>query len=520
MKKILLTLFGFIFLLSPAFSQNPIIWKKTYNSNLGRSIMDFILTDTSCYILSQTANNVELININKATGNLNFSKTYNGQNIEYPGPMYITNHSIDIFGITSSTEGIYKHNHGNWDIFHLKTDLSGTLIDTNFFGGSLSHRGGVFKLSNNKYICSAKSESIDGDLSFCSSTTNNRSWIFISDSSGNIQKYKCNDTIDVAGKFVFQNGHYYLLTSGTFMQSGGYTYNYPPNSQGNPGGPSPDFLVVEYDTMFNIISVKNYGSDSYESLTSAISTEDNGFMLLGHTDYIHDTLDVSGGIGGRDFYCVKLDSNANLQWSKCFGTMGNDNNGSKIFQTSDHGFLIYASIDEATGNVTNHYGKSDTWLAKIDSVGNFIWERTFGGSNYDYADLIREDSDGSIFITGTTNSTDGTFSGMAIQGQSDIFVIKLAPWVGIKQGEKPKFNITLYPNPTQSGAYINLSGLPVKTMEYQLDIVNLQGQKLYSERFTATYKHKVNLPRLSRGIYFVRLTNDKGEVRNAKFIVN
>jgi len=122
------------------FSQNPIIWKKTYNSANYRSLKDIIIADTSYYILVKT-NGVELVNINKNIGVLNFSMVYSGQGVDDPYNMYQANSTINIFGETTSSEGIFNTTHGGKDIFSIKTDLNGNLIDTNFFGGSLGESG-------------------------------------------------------------------------------------------------------------------------------------------------------------------------------------------------------------------------------------------------------------------------------------------------------------------------------------------------------------------------------------------
>jgi len=523
MKTSILSLFAFFLLSGSISAQNPIIWKKTYGDVYKRKIRDVIITDTTYYILCEkTQNNadVELINTNKLNGKLNFSEIYSGQGVDSPHDMYKINSSILIYGNTNSQEGIFDNNHGSGDGFSIKTDLFGNFIDTNFWGGSLGDDVITSKISSNKYISVGSSNSINGDLSSCPGTGTYRQWAFTFDTIGNILQSHCNDTIiQHRGLFFFQNGHYYLCTSGIFMNSGGYTYDYPPNSQGNPGSPSKDFLVVEYDTMLNVINVKNFGSDSQEGLYKSIRTNDNGFMLFGFTDYIHDTLEVSGGIGGRDLYCIKLDSNANFQWSKCLGSLGSDE-PMDICQTADHGYLVLGEIQQASGDVSHFFGQRDIWLAKIDSVGNLLWERTYGGSYNDRPSLVREDSDGTIIIVGTTNSTDGTFSGMSIQGQDDMFVIKLAPWVGINSSEKTNFSVRIYPNPTQSGSTINLKGLPIKNSQYQLSIYNIQGQQLNSQQFNASYTKQVQLPQLSNGVYFIRLINEEGVVRTAKFIIN
>ncbi len=523
MKYFILSTLIFLFLSTSVRSQNPIVWKKIYNSTYPRSIVDLLIIDTSYYILSEKTQNyydVELLSINKNSSIVGVSETYSGQDADRPFSMYKTDSSIYIFGETFSQEGIFNHNHGKWDVFYLKTNLNGDLVNPVFFGGTQSETGFVSKISTNKYIGIGTSNSIDGDLSSCTPSSSFRSWVFSCDSMGNVLSSNCNDTIQtIKGSFFYQNGHYYLLTSGTLITTGGYTYDYPPNSQGNPGGPSSDFLVVEYDTAFNINNVKNYGSDSNEGLKKSLRTSDNGFMLFGYTDFVHDTLEVSGGIGARDLYCVKLDSNANFQWSKCLGSLAADY-PMDITQTADNGYLVMGEIQQASGNVSHFYGFRDIWLAKIDSIGNMQWESTYGGSYLDRGNVVREDSDGTIVIAGTTQSTDGTFSGMSIQGQSDMFIIKLAPWVGIESGEEVKTTISVYPNPTYSGGTINLSGLSPVTTNYQLSIYNLQGQQVHFEDFSVANCKKVQLPQLANGMYFIRLQNTEGHVSNAKFIVN
>lgn len=522
MKKCLLIIIFFIFLLSPLFSQNPIIWKKTYSSVYKRTVIDLLIIDTSYYILCDKTQNfadIELLNTNKSNGSLNFSKTYSGQSNDNPYKLYQTNSSLFIFGVTTSQEGIFDNNHGAKDGFSIKTNLNGDIIDTNFWGGSLGENVITSKISFNKYISVGSSNSIDGDLISCSNTGTYRQWLYSHDSLGNILNSICNDTIIQSwGDFFFQNGHYYFISSGTVTQTGGYTYPYY-STNGNWQGYSQDFLVIQYDTSFNIQNIKNYGSDSQEKVYKSIRTSDNGFMLFGYTDFIHDTLEVSGGIGGRDLYCVKLDSNANFQWSKCLGSMGSDS-PKDIVQSSDNGYFILGQIQQASGNVSHSFGQQDIWLAKIDSIGNLLWERTYGGSYNDWGNVIREDSDATIIISGTTSSTDGTFSGMSIQGNSDMFIIKLAPWVGISESEKTQINISVYPNPTYSGGSINLRGLSPVIINYQLSIYNLQGQAVHFENFSAANRKRVQLPQLADGMYFIRLQNTEGHVSNAKFIVN
>ncbi|OGF68017.1 MAG: hypothetical protein A2Y62_20470 [Candidatus Fischerbacteria bacterium RBG_13_37_8] len=44
------------------------------------------------------------------------------------------------------------------------------------------------------------------------------------------------------------------------------------------------------------------------------------------------------------------------------------------------------------------------WIVKLDSSGNISWQKTTGGSGYDWAHSIQETSDGGYIVAGYTTS--------------------------------------------------------------------------------------------------------------------
>ncbi len=74
-------------------------------------------------------------------------------------------------------------------------------------------------------------------------------------------------------------------------------------------------------------------------------------------------------------------------WSRTFG--GSDDDwGESVRETSDGGFVI-------TGATSSYgAGNSDVWLIRTDGLGNELWNRTFGGSDGDDAFSVQETSDG------------------------------------------------------------------------------------------------------------------------------
>ena len=99
-----------------------------------------------------------------------------------------------------------------------------------------------------------------------------------------------------------------------------------------------------------------------------------------------------------------------IQWQKSFGGSSFDF-GYSILQSSDGGFLLAgASNSTDIQNVINH-GRFDFLVIKIDQCGNISWNKTFGGSDHDIATSAYQTSDGGYVICGFSYSNDGDVHG-------------------------------------------------------------------------------------------------------------
>ncbi|MCK5420795.1 MAG: hypothetical protein KAJ08_01445, partial [Deltaproteobacteria bacterium] len=135
---------------------------------------------------------------------------------------------------------------------------------------------------------------------------------------------------------------------------------------------------------------KTFGGTSSDEANSVQQTSDAGYIIAGCTR--------SFGAGQSDGWLVKTDSNGNKEWDKTFGGV-EYNWAESVQQTTDGGYII-AGRTQSFGA-----GQSDGWLVKTDSNGNKEWDKTFGGSNKDYAESVQQTSDGGYIFAGMHSPT-------------------------------------------------------------------------------------------------------------------
>jgi len=125
------------------------------------------------------------------------------------------------------------------------------------------------------------------------------------------------------------------------------------------------------------------------------------------------TIDRSGniiGVGvsestatGDDIILVKLNPAGELLWLKRFGGTGNEAVSGIVIDNENSIYICGAT-----------YSNNNNWdylILKYDSLGNLLWQRTFGTTGYDYARSITIDDFFNIYLTGIRQSADGSFVG-------------------------------------------------------------------------------------------------------------
>ena len=162
------------------------------------------------------------------------------------------------------------------------------------------------------------------------------------------------------------------------------------------------------------------GGSSWERHSHSLSTFDGGLLVMGLTD--SNDGDVSGNHGETDTWIVKLDSVGNIEWQKCLGGSSFED-PSQLIECYDGGFIVMGCTGSNDGDVSGFHGETDIWIVKLDSVGNIEWQKCLGGSSLEQPKQLIEASDGGVIMLGMTGSNDGDVSGF--HGETDIWIVKL-----------------------------------------------------------------------------------------------
>ncbi len=162
-----------------------------------------------------------------------------------------------------------------------------------------------------------------------------------------------------------------------------------------------DAYIVKLDSNGNKVWEKTFGGKFDDGAVSIQQTSDAGYIVAGYTQ--------SFGAGGQDFYVLRLDSNGNVVWERTYG--GNDSDRAYFIVQTQDGYLLVGST-KSFGS-----GGMDALVLKIDSNGNKLWEKTFGGTNDDLIGQLVCTHDGGYVLVGWTKSFGA--------GGSDVYIVKL-----------------------------------------------------------------------------------------------
>ena len=191
------------------------------------------------------------------------------------------------------------------------------------------------------------------------------------------------------------------------------------------GGGGVGFWAARLNAQGSVLWFKRYSSTSGVQAFDLQPTADGGFILGGGSS-------VGGGnrtaplYGDYDFWIIRLDGDGNQLWDRSFGGSGFD----FIYglqQTTDGGYILGGiSTSPPSGNKTSApFGSYDFWVVRCDAGGNKLWDRSYGGTGREFWGRARQTADGGFVMIGTTDSGANGNKSTPSFGGDDAWIVRL-----------------------------------------------------------------------------------------------
>lgn len=354
-------------------------------------------------------------------GELEWAKSFGGSLDDTAQAIISTNDGgYAILGFSNSIDGdINDKAMEDNDYWLLKLDHEGILQWSKTFGGSLDDIGkNIVQTTDGGYALIGYSQSSDGDASSNEGFHDN--WILKLDASGNIQwersfgfsghdhSYDLIQTTD--GGFFFSG-----FLDITAARSDGYLEKGSYLTRHGVG----EFWGTKLDAHGNLEWRKYFGGTNNDRAHGVVESKDGGFVLAGFSE--SQDYDISNSKGSYDFWVVKIGSDGSFVWERSFGGSGIEI-AYDIEKTEDNAYVIIGNTFSNDTDISKNNGESDIWLIKIDDNGNLLWEKNYGGSQFDAAQSVSLASDGGFIIAGNSKSIDWDVTSNI--GENDIWLIK------------------------------------------------------------------------------------------------
>ncbi|CAN5738326.1 lipoprotein [soil metagenome] len=187
-----------------------------------------------------------------------------------------------------------------------------------------------------------------------------------------------------------------------------------------------DYWLVKLDKKGRVKWNKTYGGGNEDILTCITATTDGGFVMGGHSYSPAEFEKTDSFLGNCDYWIVKIDSSGNKLWDKVYGGIFSDYQTS-IAQTADGGFILggYSNSPASFSKTGSFRGVTDYWIIKTDAAGNKQWDKTIGGTGGDYLYAVQQTADKGYILGGSSNSDAMFEKSENSKGFYDNWIVKL-----------------------------------------------------------------------------------------------
>lgn len=396
------------------------------------------------------------------------------------------------------------------DYWIVKLDVSGNIQwDKTIGGKDQDNLSAVLQIPDGGYILGGSSVSgISGEKTD-SSRGGFDYWVVRIDNNGNVMWDKT-----IGGKSADILSNIIPIDNGFIL--GGTSSSNKSGDKRSAAIGQEDYWLVKMDINGNILWDKTIGGNGYDQLRGLEKTNDGGFILAGSSDSKNSGDKTQKGRGYRDYWVVKLDANAVIEWDRTIGGSGWDELNS-LKQTADGGYILSGSSSsnfsgEKSENTRGNQGWDDFWVVKLNRNGNIAWDKTIGGNDMETGGYILEYAKDNYVIAGSSQSNISGEKSQKSRGKTDYWVVALRydpAKIAIKETEQNnlvscKTPSVVYPNPVRNTLHIQNKEKAIYTLTNQAAVPVLTQ--------TINGKGEMNVSGLQAGIYYLK-NNSTAEVQ-------
>lgn len=157
-----------------------------------------------------------------------------------------------------------------------------------------------------------------------------------------------------------------------------------------------DVYLLKTDLSGNKIWDNLYGTNSRELGFEVISSVNGGYLILGHT---------RGYENAGDIILIKTNEAGDEIWRETYGTEWDDY-GFDLIENADGTIVITGSkggfFNDVHANFKNH--DSDIFLIKVDESGKIIWQKTIGKAEHDFGFALAKNQENDLYVFGSSQS--------------------------------------------------------------------------------------------------------------------
>jgi hypothetical protein len=144
--------------------------------------------------------------------------------------------------------------------------------------------------------------------------------------------------------------------------------------------------VISPPAAAGVLWERTFGGGGNDHCEAVIRTSDGGFLLAGTT--------LPPGGGAEDIELIKVDAAGDVEWQDTYGGAAKDF-CVDVIETAEGDFVVAGY----TGVPFTYY---DGLLMRVDSNGNELWQRTYGGTGKDFLRSVYEADNGDLVAAGDT----------------------------------------------------------------------------------------------------------------------